>query len=43
MLFGDTNNSPSGTHVGRPNANGGNNPPTSKTFAESIAKALGKN
>lgn len=43
MLFGDTNNSPSGTHAGRPNANGGNNPPTAKTFAESIAKALNKN
>lgn len=41
MLFGDTN--PSGTHAGRPNANGGMNPPTSKTFAEAIAKSLGKN
>lgn len=42
MLFGDTNSNPSGTHAGRPNANGGNNPPTAKTFGESIAKALGK-
>lgn len=43
MLFGEVNSTPSGTHVGRPNSNGGNNPPNSKTFAESIAKALGKN
>lgn len=42
MLFGDTNNTPSGTHVGRPNSNGGNNP-TAKTFAEAIAANLGKN
>ena len=42
MLFGDTNTTPSGTHVGRPNANGGNNP-TAKTFAEAIAANLGKN
>ena len=42
MLFGDTNNTPSGTHVGRPNSNGGNNQ-TAKTFAEAIAANLGKN
>lgn len=42
MLFGDATQTPSGTHAGRPNSSGGNNPPTSKTFAESIAKALGK-
>ena len=42
MLFGDANSTPSGTHAGRPNSNGGNNPPTPKTFAESVAKALGK-
>ena len=43
MLFGDVKAAPSGTHAGRPNANGGMNPPTSKSFTESIAKALGKN
>lgn len=42
MLFGDTNPTPSGTHVGRPNSNGGNNL-TAKTFAEAIAANLGKN
>lgn len=41
MLFG-TNSAPSGTHPSAPNSNGGN-APTSKTFAESIAKALNKN
>jgi len=43
MLFGDANPSPSGTHAGRPNSNGGNNPPTAKSFADAIAKSLGKN
>ena len=42
FLFGTTNQNPSGTHPGRPNSNGGNNPPTSKSFAEAIAKQLGK-
>ncbi len=43
FLFGDTRQVPSGTHAGRPNANGGNNPPTAKSFADAIAKQLGKN
>lgn len=42
MLFGDTQTAPAGTHVSTPPANGGNNPPTPKTFAEAIAKSLGK-
>ena len=42
MLFGAVS-TPSGTHFGRPNANGGNNPPTANSFAEAIAKQLGKN
>lgn len=43
MLFGGANSNPSGTHPGRPNANGGNNPPTGLSFADAIAKSLGKN
>lgn len=42
MLFGDAKSTPAGTHGGRPNANGGQNPPTAKSFAEAIAKQLGK-
>ena len=42
MLFGDANQTPSGTHVGRPNSTGGNQQ-TFTTFAEAIAKSLGKN
>ena len=42
MLFGAVS-APSGTHFGRPNANSGNNPPTANSFAEAIAKQLGKN
>ena len=44
MLFGETINTPAGTHLNNPPAGGnGGNPPTSKTFAEAIGKALGKN
>lgn len=43
FLFGEVQTAPSGTHVSTPPANGGNNPPTGKSFAESIANALGKN
>lgn len=42
FLFTDVKNAPSGTHINNPNSSGGN-PPTSKTFAEAIAKSLGKN
>jgi uncharacterized protein (DUF3084 family) len=42
FLFGDTKAIPSGTHSGRPNSAGGNNPPTANSFAEAIAKQLGK-
>lgn len=44
MLFGDTQTPPSGTRFNNPPTGGnGGTPPTSKTFAESIAKALGGN
>ena len=43
FLFGEARTAPSGTHVSTPPANGGTNPPTSKTFAEAVAKSLGKN
>lgn len=44
MLFGETINTPSGTHLNNPpNGGNGGNAPTSKTFAEAIGKALGKN
>ena len=44
MLFGDTQNVPSGTHLNNPPSRGnGGNPPTSTTFAEAIAKAMSKN
>lgn len=39
MLFGAVS-APSGTHFGRPNANGGNTPPTATSFADAIAKSL---
>lgn len=43
FLFGDVKQNPAGTHPGRPNANGGMNPPTANSFADAIAKQLGKN
>lgn len=43
FLFGESKVAPAGTHVGTPNSNGDKNTPTSKSFAESIANALGKN
>jgi chromosome segregation ATPase len=45
MLFGEAQvATPSGTHLNNPPAGGnGGNPPTSKTFAEAVAKAIGKN
>ena len=42
FLFGEVQSAPAGTHVSTPPANGGMNPPTSKTFAEAVAKQLGK-
>lgn len=42
FLFGEVQAAPSGTHVSTPPATGGMNPPTSKTFAEAVAKQLGK-
>ena len=42
FLFGEVQSAPSGTHVSTPPANGGNNPPTGKTFAEAIANNLAK-
>ena len=41
FLFGESNPTPSGTHVNTP-PSGGGNPATSKTFAEAVSKALGK-
>lgn len=41
FLFGETKNAPAGTHISTPNSAGGN-PPTSTTFAEAVAKSLGK-
>ena len=42
FLFGEVKQSaPSGTHNSTPNSNGGT-PPTSKTFAEAVAKSLNK-
>lgn len=43
FLFGDTQGVPSGTHVNNPPNGGGGNPPTSKSLAEAISKALGNN
>ena len=42
FLFGEVQIAPSGTHVSTPPANGGTNPPTSKTCAEAVAKSLSK-
>lgn len=44
MLFGDVQNAyPAGTHPNNPPSGGnGGNPPTNLTFAEAVAKALGK-
>ena len=42
FLFGEVQAAPAGTHISTPPANGGMNPPTSKTFAEAVAKQLGK-
>ena len=44
FLFGEAQAAPpAGTQPNNPPSNGGANPPTSKTFSEAIAKALGKN
>lgn len=44
MLFGDAVTPPAGTTLNNPPAGGnGGNPPTAKTFADAIAKTLGKN
>lgn len=44
FLFGETQSAPSGTHVNNPpNGGNGGTPPTSKTLAEAVGKALGKN
>lgn len=41
FLFGDVQGAPSGTHFNNPPSGGnGGTPPTSKTFAEAIAKAI---
>ena len=44
FLFGEAQPAaPSGTHINTPvNTGNGGNPPTSKTFADAVAKALGK-
>lgn len=41
FLFGEIKSAPSGTHTTTPNSTGGT-PQTSKTFAEAVAKSLGK-
>lgn len=45
MLFGDTKPPiPAGTHINNPpNGGNGGTPPTAKTFAEAVAKALSNN
>lgn len=44
MLFGEAQPTPPvGTRFNNPPANGGSNPPTSMSFAEAVAKKLGKN
>ena len=43
FLFGSGSSAPSGTHPNQPPAGSEGTPPTSKTFAEAVAKALGKN
>lgn len=42
FLFGEAQPAPAGTHVHTPPNNGGN-PPTANSFAEAVAKAIGKN
>lgn len=42
FLFGVNNSAPSGTHQNTPPGSGAT-PPTSTTFAEAVAKSLGKN
>ena len=43
FLFGDAPNAPAGTHINNPpNGGNGGTPPTAKTFAEAVAKALTK-
>lgn len=42
FLFGEVQPAPAGTHVHTPPNNGGN-PPTANSFAEAVAKAIGKN
>lgn len=42
FLFGEKTTPPAGTHVHTPPANGGN-PPTYNSFADAVAKAIGKN
>ena len=41
FLFGEVQAAPVGTHPATPNV-GGTTPPTSKTFADAVSKALGK-
>ena len=41
FLFGDAQVAPAGTHIATP-PSGGATPPTSKTFAEAVSKALGQ-
>ena len=44
FLFGDTQPSaPAGTHLNNPPSGQNGTPPTSKTFAEAVAKAINKN
>ena len=43
FLFTNTHQTPSGTNLNNPPANGGNNPPTTNSLAGAIAKALGGN
>lgn len=44
MLFGDiATGAPAGTQINNPPTGGGVNPPTSKTFAEAVTKALANN
>lgn len=43
FLFGEVITAPVGTNFNNPPTGGGATPPTSKTFAEAVAKALNKN
>ena len=40
FLFGESNPTPAGTHINTP-PSGGGTPPTAKSFAEAVSKALG--